>query len=112
MFSPKPPIYEHSIKLVGTIRVLCIVDLHSEANPSLTVTNGVDLVLKEIAKEIGELPEIIIYKDSDGIWDRIKAKPDGSFISFAPIVPGGERTENDEKALLLAVTSIQKGAAQ
>lgn len=104
MFLPSPPVYSYEIKTIGKIKVLSIVDLHGEGCPSITVTNGVELVLNEITRKIGALPKFIVYKDTDGFWDRIKARPDGTFVGFAPIKPGHERPKNCDDAFLLSMS--------
>ena len=52
--------------------VLCIVDVGPHDQFS-TVTNNAENVLEEIKKNLSRVdvpfPKIIIYKDSDGIWD-------------------------------------------
>lgn len=107
MFAPKPPRYEYHVRMVGETKVLCIVDLYDENDPTLTVTNGAELVLAEIARDLGELPEIIIYRDTDGVWDRMKAKSSGEFIGFMPIVKGLQNRPTEEnQAIQLAVTVL------
>lgn len=109
MFSAKPPSYSFHIRNLANMEILCIVDEFKEDDPTLTVTNGAELVLAEIAKELRRLPELIIYRDSLGIWDRIKARPNGEFVGFAPIVKGlVDRPTDEEQAIQLAVTAAEK----
>lgn len=109
MFSAKPPSYSFHIRNLANMEILCIVDEFKDDDPTLTVTNGAELVLAEITKELGRLPELIIYRDSSGAWDRIKAKPNGDFVGFAPIVKGlVDRPTDEEQAVQLAVTTADK----
>lgn len=62
------PNYSHHISKYNGVQVLCIQDNGGE---NMSVTNGAEIVLKELTAEYGTLPELIIYQDSDGIWDRI-----------------------------------------
>jgi len=88
MFQSNTPAYDYYIHERNGCSVLCIVDRYDPDSPTVTVTNGVDFVLKNIANEIGELPPTIIYRDTEGEWDRLKASADGTFLGFAPLAPG------------------------
>ncbi|MEW5251223.1 DUF6011 domain-containing protein [Microbulbifer sp. 2201CG32-9] len=100
LFLPGAPVYDFSLREVNEQSVLCIVDLYDEKNPTVTVTNGAELVLKQIADQIGSLPERIIYRDSEGEWDQLKAKSDGSFKGFAPLPnSAGRRITEEHEAL-------------
>ncbi len=101
-----PPAFEFSVQQVGTYRVLCIVDQYDDAHPTTTVTNGVEEVLVRILRDLKELPELIIYRDSYGEWDRIKVA-EGRFQNFAPIVPGkSERITDATDALQLLIANL------
>lgn len=109
IFLPRPPAYSFHVCEFGGKSVLCILDEYDEARPTLTVTNGAEYVLAEVAKSIGALPEIVIYRDSSGRWDRLKAKREGTFLRFAPIVPGRVEAIVDQvEAVQLAVLSSSK----
>jgi hypothetical protein len=45
----------------------------------MSLNNAMELVLRKIATDV-TLPEHIIYKDSDGIWDGVKVN--GEAVSF------------------------------
>ena len=62
------PEYQDEIAIYNGMAVLCIRDMNSGG---MSVTNGAEIVLKELADKYGTLPELIIYQDSDGIWDRM-----------------------------------------
>lgn len=49
---------------------------------SCSITNGVDTLLTELNKEYDVSAFKVIYKDSDGIFDGIKVKSDGTFDRF------------------------------
>lgn len=110
MFLPRPPAYSFQVCEYAGETVLCIVDEYDEINPTLSVTNGAELVLAEIAKKLSSLPEIIIYRDTMGMWDRLKASIDGDFLGFALIVVGriGGVTGPQEEAVQLAVAALSK----
>mgnify|MGYP007022329574 CR=1 FL=1 len=107
MLKPKPPVYTYHMRRVGGVDVLCIIDMYSDDNPSLTVTNGVDFVLGEISNKEKNIPDIVIYRDTDGYWDRIKIKNESEFSKFTPIVPGcKDRLTSEDVAVQLAVTLL------
>jgi|GEM_PF-1638613 len=76
------PVYSYSLKTFAGRTVLSIVDRYDGANPSLSLTNGIEGVLQAIQIKLGELPELIIYRDTAGEWDRLLATPNGRFLSF------------------------------
>ncbi len=107
MFRDRNPVYDFDICLFNGMPVLCIRDLYQSGNPTMTVTNGVELVLAQIVRSVGALPKLIIYRDSEGEWDRIKAKPDGTFNGFAPLAQGLDyRVTADREALEVAGLSF------
>lgn len=107
VLKPKPPVYTYRVRRVGGVDVLCIIDMYSDDNPSLTVTNGVDFVLGEISNKEKNIPDIVIYRDTDGYWDRIKIKNGSEFSKFTPIVPGcKDRPTSEDVAVQLAVTLL------
>lgn len=113
MFSPRAPVYDFFVRDVAGHRVLCIIDLYDSERPSLTVTNGAELVLAQIAEALGTLPDLIIYRDSESEWDRLKAKSDGSFKGFAPLAPGlNRRITVEQEALELAVLAASPNRAR
>ncbi|MFA0810831.1 DUF6011 domain-containing protein [Microbulbifer epialgicus] len=100
LFGSNAPVYDFSVKEVDGKKVLCIVDLYTDTSPTVTVTNGAELVLNEIAKKLGKLPEVIIYQDTEGEWDRIRASANGDFKGFSPLAKGlGRRITSESEAL-------------
>jgi hypothetical protein len=74
-------------------------------NPSITVTNVAEHVLKKIQCDI-VLPKLIIYRDTEGQWDRLKINDLGLFVGFSPIVPSLDKKPHElEEALQLLITS-------
>lgn len=63
---------------------LVIEDMYTEDFPTQTVTNGVEYVLKSIANNYESIPNKIIYRDTEGLWDAI-IHDDGQFLSFQPL---------------------------
>ena len=57
--------YTSEIEVHKGHRILCLEDL--DAGRSLT--NDIENVIDELIKSTPDLPTIIIYKDSDKIWD-------------------------------------------
>ena len=74
-------------------RVLIIYDLNLGGK---SVTNDIENVLQKIQRVNGPLPRLIIYRDSEGRFDGVKA--DGE-VEFIPIRETGE-----EAAIVRAVT--------
>ena len=92
--------------------VLCIVDVGPHSLYQ-TVTNDAENVLEEIRKELyarkdniadwekrgktvkDNFPKIIIYKDSDDIWDGLQYR--GELVEFYPI-----RTKDRGQAVRIA----------
>lgn len=60
--------------------VLVIIDL----NRGISVTNNIKYILLEIKDELGELPDKIIYRDSQGEFDGVEHK-NGQFKRFFPV---------------------------
>lgn len=96
MFGHKPN-FEHAMRDAGKTKVLCIVDLDHGA---MSVTNGAEIVLADMAREYDSLPTWIIYRDSDGNWDRLLATPDGQFQGFS-VIDAGHRPKTLDHALQL-----------
>ena len=106
MLTPTPPVYSYSIRHYAGHSILCITDDFDESRPSITVTNTAEYVLKDIAKQIGQLPELIVYRDTQGHWDRMVVSPVGAFVGITAIVPQLKvPVINQETAIQLAVTS-------
>jgi len=63
---------------------LCIQDL-GPWNLYLTVTNGAEIVVEELAEELGN--RRLEYIDSDGQRDQLLVK-DGKFAGFKPLPQG------------------------
>jgi Ni,Fe-hydrogenase III small subunit len=105
MSGPMPPNYDYEVTYYAGHAVLCITDLFDADNPSITVTNAAEHVLKKIQRDT-PLPKMIIYRDTDGVWDRLVINERGVFAGFSPISPGhnAKPTELDT-ALQLLVTS-------
>ncbi|WP_146047881.1 hypothetical protein [Zhongshania marina] len=74
----------------------------------MTVTNGAEVVLKEIVAGEKRSFSYAIYRDSSGHWDRVLLGESGGFIGFAPILPGYNQISNEREALeLLAVQWVE-----
>ena len=99
------PKFSYYFRMFAGERILCIVDDYDKNTPTRTVTNSAGWVLSQIVKESGLLPKIIIYKDSEGRWDRIEADRDGNFLRFLIIAPGIPSPTDEDEALQLAVLS-------
>lgn len=79
--------------------VLVIYDLFSDKNPTMTVTNDIDNVLASIAQN-ETIPEVIIYQDSEGEWDKILSTPNGHFKGWKPLKIGlKNRIKQEQEAL-------------
>lgn len=105
MTTPQPPAYSYQVLLYAGHYVLCITDDFNSDNPSITVTNSAKHVLKKIQQDI-ELPQLIIYRDTQGEWDRLVINEAGVFVGFSPVFPGlEERPTALDDALQLLVTS-------
>jgi hypothetical protein len=64
-------------------KLLAIIDLHEPGSRS--VTNAIEDVLHELRLRFGlDLPPIIIYRDTEGVWDGV-AHIEGTFRAFYPI---------------------------
>lgn len=81
--------------------VLRIWDVSDSYDAAISVTNAAERVLTELKDELGQLPEIIIYKDTMGLWDRMIPGADGQ-VTFAPIVAGKKGDYDDTEAAELA----------
>ena len=60
--------YVHTIRKVDGVDVLLIEDMDLGR---MSVTNDIENVLSELEDLYRGLPEIIIYRDSEGIWDGV-----------------------------------------
>lgn len=79
--------------------ILCITD---HCGPTdMSVTNNAENVIEEIKKDFNRkgfrMPDIIIYKDTEGNWDGINY--DGSDATFYHL---------DTKSLTEALSKVQK----
>lgn len=64
--------------------VMVVEDLYDESDPTITVTNGIETVLYEIERVVENMPDIVIYKDTDGMWDGV-VHENCEFLAFAPL---------------------------
>lgn len=104
MLTPTPPVFSYAIRHYAGRNILCITDDYDAARPSITVTNTAEYVLKNITKAIGELPRLVIYRDTAGKWDRLVLDEKGDFLTFSPVVPCLEDSPSDlDEALQLLV---------
>lgn len=104
--SPTPPVYSYAVLHFAGTNILSIKDEFDESKPSITVTNTAEYVLKDIRADIGTLPTLIVYQDTQGHWDRLVVDEQGRFRGIRPIVPGMEAPITDEdSAIQLIVTN-------
>lgn len=96
-----PPKFTARIDVINEQQILRIWDCSDAYPDAMSVTNGAEYVLEQLEKEYAFLPELIIYKDSLGSWDRMLRSSTGN-ITFSPIVPGMKSIEDDDEAALLA----------
>lgn len=96
-----PVNFEYALRtqLSDTRPTILMIWDESEILGGRSVTNAVEDVLALIKAQI-ELPEIVIYCDSMGVWDQIK-HADGVFVEFAPL-PRGKRADAIAYAFSLA----------
>ena len=100
---------DYTYELVGP--VLCIVDLDLGA---MSVTNNIENVMSHIKKEIEDLgipfPPIVIYRDSDGMWDGVEfVGSEEKRITFYPL-----QKKDRQEAIDMAKqrwVGIKKGAS-
>lgn len=105
MTGPMPPIYDYELQFFAGQSILCITDLFDPDSPSITVTNAAEHVLKKIQRDT-PLPKMIIYRDTEGCWDRLVINDLGLFVGFSPIIPGLEEKPKElDEALQLLITS-------
>lgn len=102
------PVYRSELSVYDGVQLLRIWDLYDDANPTMTVTNGAERVLSELQATLGTVPVLIIYKDSNGEWDRLVW--DGRFAAFRSVMPGMPPTDDDETAMERAVTAFKQEA--
>lgn len=80
--------------------VICLTDLKR----GLTITNGAELVVQDLAKLLG--PDLIrhriVYRDTTDTYDGI-AHRHGRFLNFVPL-----RTKDRSRALALAKAGIDR----
>ena len=69
---------------VANGRVLAVYDDFNEESPTMTVTNAVDIVLKELRRHNDLTKVRVIYQDTQGTWDEIELTPSGLFKGFKP----------------------------
>lgn len=96
------PRYDIDVDTFNGQRVLRIWDTSDSYDGAISVTNAAERVLAEIKTSLGgKLPKIIIYKDTEGLWDRMIPGADGQ-VTFAPIVAGKKGNYDDREAAALA----------
>lgn len=95
------PRYSARVDQFNGQRVLRIWDVSDSYDAAISVTNAAERVLAELKDDLGQLPEIIIYKDTEGLWDRMIPGADGQ-VTFAPIVAGKKGNYDDREAAELA----------
>jgi hypothetical protein len=100
------PIYRSELSVHDGVQLLRIWDLYTNAKPTMTVTNGAEIVLSELQAVLGTMPALIIYKDSSGEWDRLEW--DGNYAAFRSVMPGVERSIDDDTALQQAVIQYKR----
>lgn len=62
--------------------------------------DDIDSCLRYIRDEINIFPKIIIYKDSDDEWFKLKVNESGLFVAFEPLMPSlVESVYSEETAL-------------
>lgn len=105
MLGNRMPVFFYEVVTVLDQDVLCIEDEYDENQPTMTVTNGVEEVLESIKSELGSIPSWVIYKDTEGHWDRIHVNENGEHNGFSVIVQG-QRPPEREKALKLVAQAI------
>jgi hypothetical protein len=103
------PLYRAELSVYDGVQLLRIWDLYTDAAPTMTVTNGAEIVLSELQATLGTLPKLIIYKDSCGEWDRMAW--DGKYAAFCSVMPGVERFTDDDTALKQAVIHFKRDQA-
>lgn len=95
------PRYSARVDVFNGKPVLRIWDTSDSYDGAVSVTNAAERVLTELKKELGELPQTIIYKDTMGLWDRMIHGGDGR-VTFAPIVAGQKGNYDETEAAELA----------
>lgn len=56
-----------------------------------SVTNGAEKVIEVVAGLVPELhKKLVVYRDSDGRWDRLLVNEQNEFAGFAPIEANNE----------------------
>lgn len=100
------PRYSARVDQFNGQRVLRIWDVSDSYDAAISVTNAAERVLAELKDDLGQLPEIIIYKDTEGLWDRMIPGADGQ-VTFAPIVAGKKGNYDDREAAELATGGKQ-----
>jgi hypothetical protein len=70
-----------------TYNIVAITDLGLEG--AISVTNAIESVLKSLVEAGRLIPghpyQRVIYRDSDGHWDRVDIDEQCRFVRFAPI---------------------------
>jgi len=106
------PVYDARLENFAGFLMLLIKDRYDPAQPTMTVTNGAAWVLSQIAAELDALPPLILYRDSTGVWTKMRVTDDGKFCGFRPIAPHHEQPIMDIKtARELAVLHYAYGIA-
>ena len=65
--------------------VLFIIDEHDGS--SMSVTNDIENVIKEVCRKAGSIPNKVIYRDTEWVWDQVVCK-DGEFVCFKHLGTG------------------------
>lgn len=71
-----------SVVTINGQTVIRVVDLYTDACPSMTVTNDAENVVAHVVGHLG--CHRIFYQDTDGQWDEL-VHQDGVFSTFAPL---------------------------
>jgi hypothetical protein len=88
--------YVHTIRKVDGVDVLLIEDMDLGR---MSVTNDIENVLSELKDLYRGLPKIIIYRDSEGIWDGVNNN--GEWVNFYML-----NTQDTEVAIEKAIKLI------
>ena len=95
------PRYSARVDVFNGKPVLRIWDVSDSYDGAISVTNAAERVLAELEKELGQLPQIIIYRDTMELWDRMIPGDDGR-VTFAPIVADKKGNYDENEAAELA----------
>jgi hypothetical protein len=82
---------------LGETNVITIVDLYDESDPTLSVTNDAEYVVKLATDTHGDHP--VVYRDTEGRWDELRHR-EGHFACFR-ILDARTAEEAVDEVLLL-----------